>query len=44
MNIGEVDYTLPEVETREFSNKIAKYLADIRTGKVEDPFGWVVRI
>jgi branched-chain amino acid aminotransferase len=44
MNIGEVDYTLPEVETREFSNKIAKYLSDIRTGKVEDPFGWVVRI
>src|SRR5688572_10122942 len=42
MNIGEVDYELPEVETREFSNKVAKYLSDIRTGKVEDPFGWVV--
>lgn len=44
MNIGDVDYDLPEVETREFSNKVSQFLSDIRTGKVEDPFGWVVRI
>lgn len=44
MNIGDKDYTLPEVESREFSNKVSKYLSDIRTGKIEDPFGWVVRI
>jgi branched-chain amino acid aminotransferase len=44
MNIGDKDYTLPNVEGREFSNKVAKYLSDLRTGKVEDPFGWVVRI
>jgi len=44
MNIGDVDYDLPEVETREFSNKVSQYLSDIRTGKVDDSFGWVVRI
>lgn len=44
MNIDDKDYLLPPVETREFSNKVGKYLSDLRTGKVEDPFGWVVRI
>lgn len=44
MNIGDKDYTLPPVANREFSNKVAKYLSDLRTGKIEDPFGWVVRI
>ncbi len=44
MHIGGIDYTLPEVETREFSNKVGKYLSDLRTGKIDDPFGWVVRI
>ncbi len=44
MNIGDVDYDLPEVETREFSNKVSQFLSDLRTGKIDDPFGWVVRI
>jgi len=33
-------YTLPEVETREFSNKVLQYLNDLRYGKIEDEFGW----
>lgn len=44
MNIKDQDYALPAVETREFSNKVARYLTDIRTGRVDDPYGWVVRV
>lgn len=44
MCIHDVDYVLPKVEERVFSNKIAKTLSDIRTGKAEDPFGWIVKI
>lgn len=44
INIKEKDYALPKVADREFSNKMATYLSDIRTGKTEDPFGWVVRL
>ncbi|WP_270088384.1 branched-chain amino acid aminotransferase [Sphingobacterium sp. SYP-B4668] len=36
---GEL-YELPEVENREFSNKVLSYLNDLRYGKIEDPFGW----
>jgi len=35
-----IDYTLPPVEGREFSNKVLDYLNQLRYGKVEDPFGW----
>lgn len=38
------DYTLPEVETRPISNKIAQTLSDIRTGRSEDIFGWLYKI
>jgi len=44
MNMKDKDYVLPSVPEREFSNKVSKYLTDIRTGKTDDPFGWVVRI
>lgn len=37
-----VDYDLPE--NREFSNKVLTTLDNIRTGRSEDPFGWVHRI
>ncbi len=33
-------YTLSDPDTREFSNKVAEYLSDLRTGKIEDSFGW----
>ena len=39
-----VDYELPEVSTRSFSNKVLTTLDNIRTGRSEDPFGWVHRI
>lgn len=39
-----VDYKLPTVEDREFSNKVGKYLLDIKKGRVEDPFGWVMKL
>lgn len=44
MHIQGKDYHLPSVESREFSNKVGQFLSDLRTGKIEDPFGWVVRI
>lgn len=34
------DYELPPVESREFSNKVLRYLNDLRYGKMEDPYEW----
>lgn len=44
--IGHKDkvYTLPEVEKREVAPKILKALNDIRYGKAEDEFGWLVKV
>lgn len=36
---GEV-YTLPNPETREFSNKALNFLNDLRYGRIQDEFGW----
>ena len=33
-------YHLPPVETRELSNRIKTFLADLKTGRVADEFGW----
>lgn len=44
INYNDKDYTLNGHETWEYSNKLSKTLTDIKIGKVEDPFGWVVRI
>jgi branched-chain amino acid aminotransferase len=38
------DYTLPPVEGREFSNKVLKYLNDYRKGRIEDKFGWNLKV
>lgn len=38
------DLELPAVETREFSNKVYKYLDDIKLGKVEDKFNWIFKV
>ncbi len=35
---------LPGVETRTFSNKIQKYLDDLKAGKIEDTFGWCLTV
>jgi branched-chain amino acid aminotransferase len=37
-------YTLPEIEHREFSNKVFKELNHIKYGKTEDIFGWIYKI
>lgn len=39
-----VDYKLPAVEEREFSNKVLKALDNIKLGKEEDKFGWISKI
>lgn len=33
-------YVLPPVEDREISNRIKKYLGDLKAGRIEDEFGW----
>ena len=33
-------YVLPPVEERLLSNKIKKYLGDLKTGRIADEFGW----
>lgn len=44
VNIRGVDRKLPDVAKRKFSNEVAQYLSDIRTGKADDIFEWTYRI
>lgn len=37
-------FELPAIESREFSNKVYKFLNDLKTGVVPDKFGWVRKI
>lgn len=37
-------YELPDFETRDFSNKLISYLDSYRRGKLDDKFGWRVKI
>lgn len=39
-----VDYQLPPIEGREFSNKVLKSLDNIKLGREEDKFGWISKI
>jgi branched-chain amino acid aminotransferase len=39
-----VDYTLPPVENREFSNKVGAYLNDLKYGRIPDEHGWNVGV
>lgn len=39
-----VDYALPEVKEDSFVTKVKNFLTDIRTGKAEDTFGWMLKI
>lgn len=39
-----VDYDLPPVEDRELSNKVSKYLQDLKRGRIEDEFGWIYTV
>jgi branched-chain amino acid aminotransferase len=37
-------FVLPAVEGREFSNKVKNYLDELKAGKVEDSFGWCLKV
>lgn len=39
-----IDYELPAVEGRKYSNQFLKILTDIKTGKIADPHGWIYRV
>jgi branched-chain amino acid aminotransferase len=38
------DYELPEINEHSISTRLKNALNDIRTGKVEDKFGWVWKV
>jgi branched-chain amino acid aminotransferase len=40
----DTDLVLPSIESRDFSNKVHAYLDDMKAGKVEDPFGWILKV
>jgi branched-chain amino acid aminotransferase len=37
------DYFIPAIESRTFSNRVEKYLNDLKSGLSEDTFGWLVK-
>ena len=39
-----IDYTLPPVEQRVFSNRVSKALDDIRKGRIEDVHNWMYKV
>ena len=39
-----VDYTLPPVEEREFSNKVKEYINGYKKGREEDKYNWLMKI
>ena len=36
-------FVLAPVESRGISNRIKKYLVDLKSGKIEDEMNWVIR-
>lgn len=39
-----VNYELPTIESREFSNRVKNYIEDYKLGKIEDEFNWMMVI
>jgi branched-chain amino acid aminotransferase len=37
-------FELPAIEKRELSNKIKNYLDDLKAGKIDDTFGWCLKV
>jgi len=37
------DFILPAIETRTFSLRMSKYLSDLKSGVVEDEWGWLLK-
>lgn len=44
ITVGEQKLALPAIETRNFSNKMLKYLNDYRMGALEDKFAWMQKV
>ena len=44
INYKGVDYDLPPVENRKFSNKVKQEMENIKYGKVEDRFNWMLKV
>ncbi len=44
ININGVDYELPAIESREFSNKVHLYLDALKKGEEQDKFGWIYKL
>ncbi len=38
------DYSLPEIESNFFSRRVARELDGIKTGRIEDKYGWIHRV
>jgi hypothetical protein len=36
-----MDYELPEIKGREFSNRVLKFLNNIKRGQETDKWGWI---
>jgi branched-chain amino acid aminotransferase len=37
-------FTLPDLPSHSFTNRMSKYLMDLKTGKIADPFSWMVNL
>ncbi len=37
-------FTLPDLPSHSFINRISTYMMDLKTGKIKDAFGWVVNV
>ena len=38
------DYILPDIKTRTFSNRISLYMNDLKCGRIEDTFNWLLKV
>jgi len=44
VHFNGVDYELPPVENRVFSNKVKQEMENIKYGKIEDRFNWMLKV
>lgn len=44
LNANGIDYELPAIESREFSNKVGTFLNDLKHGNAQDDHNWIVRL
>jgi branched-chain amino acid aminotransferase len=41
ISIDDIDYEVPHLQENSFSQKVSRYLSDLRLGRVKDEFNWV---